>query len=241
MNDQNLAQTPFEGILLVDKPRNKTSFSLVTALRRITSVKKIGHAGTLDPFATGLMVMLVGRKFTSCSENYLIEEKEYECKIVLGITTDSYDCDGKITTTSPLIPSLSDVKNGVNRFQGTIEQKPPMFSAKKIKGKRLYKLARLGIEVDRSPTLVTVKTRLLSYAYPHIFLNIVCSKGTYIRSIGHELGLYLGCGAHVTELRRLRAGLFLIDNSLDGNLLYDPSQQKNCIELLGCRSMRGVK
>ncbi len=210
-----------EGVLLVDKPRGKTSFSLVAALRKISHIQKIGHAGTLDPFATGLMVMLIGKNYTRLSQNYLTEDKEYFCKIKLGITTDTYDCDGKMVTTSSLIPTLSDIERALTFFQGTVEQIPPMFSAKKIQGKRLYELARRGIEIERKPVHVTLHTTLLDYTYPQVTLNIVCSKGTYVRSIAHDLGNRLTTGAHVSELRRLRSGSFHVSNSINGSILYD--------------------
>ncbi len=222
-NDSKLLNTPplKEGILLVDKPRGKTSFSLVTALRRLTRIEKIGHAGTLDPFATGLMVMLIGKNFTRLSQDYLCQDKEYECKMLLGVSTDSYDCDGQTTATSPLIPTLAEIEKALLSFQGTLEQVPPMFSAKKIGGKKLYELARKGIEIERKPVSVTIKTTLLDYSYPYLSLNVACTKGTYVRSIAHDLGNLLGCGAHLSELRRIRSGSFHIKDSINGIHLYD--------------------
>jgi tRNA pseudouridine55 synthase len=209
-----------EGVLLVDKPAGKTSFSLVTQLRRLTHISKIGHAGTLDPFATGLMIMLLG-KFTRLSNNYISEEKEYSCTLLLGQATDSYDCDGQITSTSCLIPTLADITSALTSFQGTVEQIPPMFSAKKVQGKKLYELARRGITIERKPVAVHLQTTLLDYTYPHLSLNVICSKGTYIRSLAHDLGQLLGCGAHLSILRRLRSGTFHVKDSINGALLYD--------------------
>jgi len=209
-----------EGVLLVDKPAGKTSFSLVAALRRLTGIQKIGHAGTLDPFATGLMILLIGKNFTRLSDNYLSQEKEYDCQIRLGITTDSYDCDGKEISTSPLIPTLSQIEDALLSFQGTVLQTPPMFSAKKIGGKKLYELARRGIEIERKPASVTIQTKLLDYTYPFLSLNVVCSKGTYVRSIAYDLGLLLGCGGHLSQLRRLRSGTHHVKDSINGGLLY---------------------
>ncbi|MBP7074960.1 MAG: tRNA pseudouridine(55) synthase TruB [Rhabdochlamydiaceae bacterium] len=216
LNDQETSK----GVLLVDKPRGKTSFSLVTALRKKTGIQKIGHAGTLDPFATGLMILLIGKEFTRLSDTYLTTEKEYETTAILGISTDSYDCDGQTISTSSYIPTLAEVEKALLNFQGQVEQTPPMFSAKKIQGKPLYKLARKGIEIPRAPVLVTLKTTLLSYTYPTLKLHIVCSKGTYIRSIAHDLGALLTCGAHLSELRRLRCGSYHISESIPGDLLY---------------------
>ncbi len=209
-----------KGVLLVDKPRGKTSFSLVTALRKKTGVQKIGHAGTLDPFATGLMILLIGKEFTRLSDSYLSTEKEYEATALLGISTDSYDCDGQTTSTSSYIPTLAEIEKALLNFQGTVQQTPPMFSAKKVQGKPLYKLARRGIEIPRAPVPVTLKTTLISYSYPTLKLHITCSKGTYIRSIAHDLGTLLTCGAHLSELRRLRCGSYHISESIPGDLLY---------------------
>jgi tRNA pseudouridine55 synthase len=217
---KSLESSSAQGVLLVDKPRGKTSFSLVTALRKKTGVQKIGHAGTLDPFATGLMILLIGKEFTRLSDTYLSTEKEYETILTLGTSTDSYDCDGQTTFTSSHIPTLQDIEIALLRFQGTVEQIPPMFSAKKVNGKPLYKLARKGIEIPRTPVQVTLQTTLLSYDYPHLSLHIVCSKGTYIRSIAHDLGALLTCGAHLSELRRLRCGTYHISESIPGDILY---------------------
>lgn len=219
-NDPNDLLNFKSGVLLIDKPRGKTSFSLVSALRRKTGVQKIGHAGTLDPFATGLMILLIGKEFTRLSDSYLSTEKEYEATLRLGISTDSYDCDGKPTATSDLIPTLSDIETALKNFQGDVLQTPPMFSAKKVKGQPLYKLARKGIEIPRQPVSVSMQTTLISYHYPFLSLHITSSKGTYIRSIAHDLGTLLGCFAHLSDLRRLRCGTFHISQSIPGDRLY---------------------
>ena len=192
----------------------------MTVLRKKTGVQKIGHAGTLDPFATGLMILLIGKEFTRLSDTFLTSDKEYETTLTLGISTDSYDSDGQVTATSTHIPTLSEIETALLQFQGTIQQIPPMFSAKKIKGQPLYKLARKGIEIPRAPSEVTLTTTLLSYNYPHLSLHVTCSKGTYIRSIAHDLGTLLTCGAHLSELRRTRSGTFHISDSIPGDLLY---------------------
>jgi tRNA pseudouridine55 synthase len=208
------------GVLLVDKPVGKTSFSLVGALRRILGVKKIGHAGTLDPFATGVMVMLIGRDMTRLSDSFLCNDKEYVAELKLGITTDSFDCDGEVTKTSDIIPTLEQVESVIKQFQGKIDQTPPMFSAKKINGQKLYDLARQGKTVERAPVKVNVQTELLSYDYPFINLRVKCSKGTYIRSIAYDMGEILGCGAHLTNLKRTKSGSFRIEDTIDGALLF---------------------
>jgi tRNA pseudouridine55 synthase len=197
-----------EGILLLDKSKGRTSFSLVHLLRKQLKVKKIGHAGTLDPFATGVMVMLIGRNYTRLSDSFLTCEKEYIAEILLGITTDTFDCEGKIIAQSPLIPSLQEIEQTLFFFQGEIEQMPPMYSAKKKDGKKFYEYARQGIEIERAPVKVNLETTLLDYQYPYLKVHVSCSKGTYIRSIGYDLGLKLGCGAHLTNLQRIRSGKF---------------------------------
>ncbi|MEZ5314629.1 MAG: tRNA pseudouridine(55) synthase TruB [Chlamydiales bacterium] len=217
--NNNESTTLIKGILLIDKPQGRTSFSLIQALRRLTGIRKIGHAGTLDPFATGVMVMLIGRDYTRLSDKLLLQNKEYLAEISLGVSTDTYDCDGKIVARSKKIPSLDQCKNVLNYFQGEIEQIPPMYSAKKIGGKKLYELARKGEEIQRQPTIVKIHTSFLSYTYPHLSIGIICSKGTYIRSIAHELGDRLGCGAHLSKLKRIRSGSFSIEECIDGILL----------------------
>lgn len=211
-----------EGILLIDKPQGRTSFSLIRALVKLIGVKKIGHAGTLDPFATGVMVMLIGRSFTRLSDVLLFEDKEYSAVACLGTTTDSYDCDGKIVGRSKKIPSWEEVEQVSRYFQGEIQQIPPMFSAKKVQGKKLYEYARQGISIERKLSTVHVNLQITKYEYPYLHFTVQCSKGTYIRSIAHEFGNMLGCGAYLNELRRLRSGSFTIDECIDGNLLDQP-------------------
>ncbi|MCH9609462.1 MAG: tRNA pseudouridine synthase B [Chlamydiales bacterium] len=218
----NLCTELVEGILLVDKPEGKTSFSLISALRKLTGIKKIGHAGTLDPFATGVMVLLIGKRCTKLSDKLLLTDKAYHATVQLGITTDTYDCDGKVVARSKKKPSLKAVKEVVEKFQGKIEQVPPMFSAKKIGGKKLYELAREGKTIERKPCAVEVEIEIANYHYPQLELSVSCSKGTYIRSLAHEIGEKLGAGAHLTSLKRTKSGDFHLDNCIDGQLLYQP-------------------
>lgn len=209
------------GILLVNKPKGKTSFSLISVLRRHSGIQKIGHAGTLDPLASGVMILLIGKEYTRLSDSFLGMDKEYLATIHLGISTDTYDSEGAILSSSSITPSLEQIETSLLSFQGEILQIPPMYSAKKIQGKKLYDLARNGIEVPREPVKLTVQTKLLDYAYPHLTLLISCSKGTYIRSIAHDLGALLGCGGHLSALVRTRCGPFHLEQCLDGSLLYD--------------------
>lgn len=213
MNEQST------GILVVDKPAGITSFTLVACCRRVTGIKKIGHAGTLDPFATGVMVLMIGRDYTRLCEKYTAYDKVYETTLLLGIETDTYDLEGAQSATSDNIPSLEQIQLALLDFQGWQLQTPPMFSAKKINGQKLYHLARQGVVVERAPVNVFMKVDLVEYNYPHLKLRVECSKGTYIRSIAHDLGRKLGCGAHLIQLRRTRSGVFTLDNCLDGEKL----------------------
>ncbi|MBM3193731.1 MAG: tRNA pseudouridine(55) synthase TruB [Chlamydiae bacterium] len=197
-----------EGILLVDKPKDKTSFYLVHVLRKITGVKKIGHTGTLDPLATGVMVMLIGSKYTKMTPQLIKHSKTYETTIILGKISDTYDIQGEVKEVSKKVPTLDEISEALLKFQGKISQIPPMYSAKKQNGKKLYELARKGIEIERPPVEVEVETKLLSYNYPYVKLSISCSSGTYIRSIAHDLGISLETGALVFELTRTSSGPF---------------------------------
>jgi tRNA pseudouridine55 synthase len=211
-----------EGFLLINKPEGRTSFSLIRALRKLTGIKKIGHAGTLDPFATGVMIILIGREYTRLSDMLLFQDKEYLANVSLGVSTDTYDCDGKVVARSKKIPTPEEIGTTVAKFQGELEQIPPMYSAKKVQGKKLYELARKGNTIERTPAKVQLTTHILSYAYPNLSLRITCSKGTYIRSVAHEIGQLLGCGAHLSKLKRTRSGSFCLEECIDGNLLDLP-------------------
>ena len=199
-----------DGILLVDKPKDKTSFYLVHVLRKITGVQKIGHAGTLDPLATGVMVMLIGSNYTRKTPLLIKHGKEYETTVLLGKASDTYDIQGEVQEISSKIPSLTEIESHLTKFQGKILQIPPMFSAKKQNGKKLYELARKGIEVERPAVEVEVTVKIISYEYPYLKLSISCSSGTYVRSIAHDLGMMLETGGLVYDLIRIKSGPFLL-------------------------------
>jgi tRNA pseudouridine55 synthase len=207
------------GLLLVNKSAGSTSFHIVSLLRRLTGIEKIGHAGTLDPFATGVMVMLVGREYTRRSDEFLSSDKEYIATLQLGISTDTFDIEGQITSRSEKIPTLREIELAINAFQGEISQIPPMYSAKKIGGKKLYDLARKGIVIERQPVKVNVEIKLIRYSYPWLEFAVNCSKGTYIRSLGHDLGQFLGCYAHLFELSRTRSGPFRLEECITQEFL----------------------
>lgn len=213
----------YEGILLVNKEKERTAFYLVKVLRKISNIKKIGHAGTLDPFATGVMVMLLGRPYTKIADTFLHHDKEYLTTVKLGASTTTYDCDGEITATSDHIPHESDIEEVIKQFQGSIEQIPPMYSAKKVQGQRLYVLARQGIEIERKPIQVHVETEIIDYSYPELKLRIKCSKGTYIRTLAYDIGQLLKTEAHLVELTRTRSGPFELKDCIDAKKLSDRS------------------
>jgi len=219
----NPSSSPVSGVLTVNKPKGKTSFSLVGAVRRITGVRKVGHAGTLDPLATGVMILLIGKQYTRLSDSFLHADKEYVGKLHFGIRTDSYDSEGAVISESDIVPSSEEVHKVLSKFQGEILQTPPMFSAKKVGGKKLYQLARKGIEIERKANKVTVDVKLIEYAYPYLTVRVACSKGTYIRSLAEDIGLDLGCGAHLCELTRTRSGSYLLENCIDGSVLFSPN------------------
>lgn len=199
------------GLVLLDKPAGFTSFKAAAVLRRIYGTKRIGHTGTLDPMATGVLPILVGRATRLCS--HVIEaDKRYTAGIRLGLTTDSLDITGNVITQT--VPDVDDERlaEALNRFVGTYGQIPPMFSAIKKDGVRLYDLARQGKEIEREPRTVTVHGITLSERNGNDFsVDVHCSKGTYIRSLADDIGKYLGCGATLTQLRRTAAAGFTID------------------------------
>ncbi len=210
-----LLNSSCEGLLLVNKSPSFSSFYLVKLLRRLTKVQKIGHAGTLDPLAEGLMLLLIGKKATKKTLQFIHFDKDYEATIFLGKSTETYDNEGEITSTSSKIPSLEEIQAVLETsFQGEILQVPPMYSAKKVQGKKLYELARKKISLSLPPSTVKVKTTLVEYNYPYLKLFITCSKGTYIRSIAHDLGELLGSKGYLFHLIRTRIGPYVLENSV---------------------------
>jgi tRNA pseudouridine55 synthase len=201
--------SPLDGALLIDKPAGPTSHDVVDAIRRRFGIKKVGHCGTLDPNATGLLVIVVGRG-TKLSEKLMGDDKVYEGTIQFGIATDSYDVDGEVTETKPVPPlKLDQLNAAAATFVGDLMQTPPMVSAIKKAGVPLYKLARKGIEVVREPRLIHIyHFGFTDYREPLGQFKIACTKGTYVRSIAHELGHKIGCGAHLAALRRTASGKF---------------------------------
>jgi tRNA pseudouridine55 synthase len=206
---------PLDGALLIDKPAGPTSHDVVEHMRWRLGVNKVGHCGTLDPNATGLLVLLVGRA-TKLSEKLMADDKVYSGAMKLGEVTDSYDADGEITATAPVPPATLDELNQVaDAFLGDQMQIPPMVSAVKLGGVPLYKLARQGKEVERKARLIHIYNfRFTELELPLAWFRIACTKGTYVRSIAHEMGQKLGCGAHLFSLRRLVSGRFDVADAM---------------------------
>lgn len=227
---------PLDGAILIDKPAGPTSHDVVAKIRRTFKIEKVGHCGTLDPGATGLLLIVLGRG-TKLSEKLMSSDKVYEGKAHFGAVTDSYDADGEILTTG-LVPPLTvdELNEEASHFLGDIMQVPPMVSAVKKDGVPLYKLARKGIEVERKERLVHVYTyRFTSYEEPVGSFRVACTKGTYVRSLVHELGQRVGCGAYLSGLRRVDSGKFSVKDahSLDAVLGWSNSElQKHVIPYL---------
>lgn len=210
------------GILLVDKPAGMTSHDVVHKIRKGHNLSKVGHGGTLDPQATGLLVLLLGRG-TKSSDQIMRGDKTYEGTLVLGVTTDSQDADGEVVEERDAAGvSREDVEKIVMAWDGEIEQIPPMVSAIKKGGVPLYKLARQGKTIEREPRLVRLyDPELLSFEHPEASFSVSCGKGTYVRTLAHDLGEALGCGAHLSALRRTRSGDYSIDGATELQTLLD--------------------
>ncbi|CAN5349821.1 tRNA pseudouridine(55) synthase TruB [soil metagenome] len=214
------------GILIIDKPENFTSHDVVARLRRILKTKSIGHTGTLDPFATGVLVMLIG-KATRLAQFLDKDKKEYQAVVRLGFETDTGDRTGELRITNYELRNVSvdEIEGVLKDFRGQIEQTPPMYSAKKIAGKKLYELARKGIEVERKPVNITIyELQITNYESPKqndfgrgtldFGRKIACSAGTYSRTVAEDIGKKLETGAHLAELRRTKAGKFGIEKAV---------------------------
>jgi tRNA pseudouridine55 synthase len=207
--------TALDGAILVDKPAGPTSHDVVDAIRRKFGIKKVGHCGTLDPNATGLLIIVLGRG-TKLSERLMSDDKVYEGTMKFGESTDSHDSDGELTGSLPVLPmTVEDLNTEAATFIGDLMQTPPMVSAIKKNGVPLYKLARKGLEVEREPRLIHIYNfRFTDYTEPFGKFKVACTKGTYVRVLAHDLGQKLGCGAHLTALRRSAAGKFDVADAL---------------------------
>jgi tRNA pseudouridine55 synthase len=219
-----------DGIFLVDKAAGESSYGVVRKVKRLLNVRKVGHAGTLDPFATGLLIVLLGQG-TRLSDYVMSESKVYEGVIRLGIETDSFDSTGRVIRTSD-VPDLKKeiIEEKANAFVGVIDQVPPAFSALRYKGTRAYKLARKGIKVELKKRKVTINFfDVISVNLPCISFKIRCSSGTYIRTVASDLGKVLGPGAHLRSLRRLASGSFDVKDAFDSREILSKSDRLDLV------------
>jgi tRNA pseudouridine55 synthase len=211
MNSQDL-KNAISGILVVDKPTGMTSHDVVQAIRNGTGIKRAGHTGTLDPRASGVLVILIGPA-VRLSEYISASDKRYQAIIRLGATTDTFDADGRFTNNAapqaPINISEEQFEEALKKFVGRIEQTPPPYSAVKVQGRRAYDMARQGEEVELEPRIIDVyHLEVLEWAPPEVVIDVHCSSGTYVRSLANDLGNVLGCGAYLTGLRRTKSGRF---------------------------------
>lgn len=205
-----------EGMYLINKPRGRSSFSIVAQVRRLSGIKKVGHAGTLDPEAEGLLLVLVGKEFTKQAEKYSKQDKTYEFEIKLGEFSSTDDEEGEKTKVSELKPTKIQIEQIISGLTGEIDQKPPVYSAIKIDGQRAYKLARKGEDIEMPSRKVRISSfELLDYSYPIVALRADVSSGTYVRSLAHEIGEQLHVGAYCTKIVRTRIGDFKLANAID--------------------------
>jgi len=212
-----------EGILLVDKPKGWTSFDVVAKVRSLVSKEmglkpknvKVGHTGTLDPIATGMVIVLVGKKYTKMAEGLTKKDKVYEVEFILGETSSSYDTETEVTKISDRVPERNELKEAIEKFKGDIMQIPPAFSAIKLNGVRSYDLARRGKEVELEPRKVKIiSSELLSYEYPIVKMRLDVSSGTYVRSYVRDIGETMKVGAVMSNLRRTSIGSIKLDDKI---------------------------
>lgn len=219
------------GVFLVDKPVGPSSFKMVQQVRRALRIKKVGHAGTLDPFASGLLVVCAGRPATKIISQLMGGEKEYEAVLRLGIATDTYDLEGNIVAQKPVDEVDQErARSCLTGFVGEQMQTPPQYSALKHEGKPLYFYARQGIKISKPPRRIVIKEiEYCGLENDMLTIRVVCSKGTYIRTLADDIGKALGCGAHLVALRRLRSGPFSVDGAVDGADLADKKRGRDLL------------
>jgi len=221
------------GILNIDKPQGCTSHDVVAKVRRLFGQKRVGHAGTLDPLATGVLLVCLGQA-TRVSEYLMRGRKVYRAAAHLGLSTDTYDAEGRVTATAPEVNvTLTQLEEALSAFVGRMEQMPPMYSALKHQGTPLYKLARQGKTVERKPRSVEIyDIKLSDWSSPVLTIEVACSPGTYLRSLAHDLGQRLGCGAHLSSLTRLASGHFTLDEAVGLDALSEAFATGQWAELI---------
>ncbi|MBL0731983.1 MAG: tRNA pseudouridine(55) synthase TruB [Desulfosarcina sp.] len=224
------------GIILIDKPAGISSAKVVTIIKKVLKIKKAGHTGTLDPFATGLLVCCLNNA-TKIADFLLKDKKGYEAVLHLGVATDTEDLTGKIIATSDKNNfSEKEINSVFEHFKGKIEQIPPLYSALKHKGVPLYKLARQGTPVQKpARTVIIYDIRILTIDLPEIRFKVLCSSGTYIRTLASDIGKKLGCGGHLKSLRRIQSGRFFVNDSIELNKLEELSLIKQNDDILSDR------
>lgn len=233
MDENNIdIKNAISGVLVVDKPVGLTSHDVVQIIRKGTNIRRAGHTGTLDPRASGVLVVLVGPA-VRLSEYVSASDKRYQAIVRLGATTDTYDADGRITSSSPVNITEEQFEEALQQFVGEIEQVPPPYSAVKVKGRKAYEMARKGEEVDLQPRKIQVyNLELLEWAPPEAVIDVYCSSGTYVRSLAHDLGNVLGCGAHLIGLRRTKSGRFTLRDAVPLRKLRDSFEAGNWYQFL---------
>ena len=220
------------GVLVVDKPVGLTSHDVVQIIRKGTNIRRAGHTGTLDPRASGVLVILIGPA-VRLSEYVSASDKRYQAIVRLGTTTDTYDADGHVTSSAPVNITEEQFEATLKNFIGEIEQVPPPYSAVKVKGKKAYEMAREGEEVDLQPRKIQVyNLELLEWAPPEAVIDVYCSSGTYVRSLAHDLGTSLGCGAYLVGLRRTKSGRFTLRDAVPLRKLREAFEQGNWYQYL---------
>ncbi len=230
-NDFDL-KNAISGVLVVDKPVGLTSHDIVQIVRKGTNIRRAGHTGTLDPRASGVLVILIGPA-VRLSEYVSASDKRYQAVVRLGTSTDTYDADGRVVSTSPVNITETQFETALKKFVGEIEQVPPPYSAVKIKGRKAYEMARDGEEVDLEPRKIQVYSlELLEWAPPEAVIDVYCSSGTYVRSLAHDLGEALGCGAHLVGLRRTKSGRFTLRDAVPLRKLREAFENGNWYQYL---------
>ena len=225
-------KSAISGVLVIDKPVRMTSHDVVQAVRKGTNIRRAGHTGTLDPRASGVLVVLIGPA-VRLSEYVSASDKRYQAIIQLGSSTDTYDADGRVMQTSPVDIAEQQFEEALDTFVGEIEQVPPPYSAIKVKGRKAYEMAREGEEVDLAPRKIQVYSlELLEWAPPEAVIDVYCSSGTYVRSLAHDLGQKLGCGAHLVGLRRTKSGRFTLRDAVPLRKLRDAFDAGNWYQYL---------
>lgn len=231
-NDNRFEQNAISGVLVVDKPVGLTSHDVVQVIRKGTNIRRAGHTGTLDPRASGVLVVLVGPA-VRLSEFVSASDKRYQAIIRLGSTTDTYDEEGSVMSSSPVEITETQFETALKQFIGEIEQVPPPYSAVKVNGKKAYEMAREGEEVELAPRIINVyNLELLEWAPPEAVIDVYCSSGTYVRSLANDLGKTLGCGAHLVGLRRTKSGRFTLRDAVPLRKLRDAFDQGNWYQYL---------